>query len=55
MSIHQRMAHLLKRGSMTPEEIAEEIGAEVESVKREARRHRQKFIVLTGGRIGLVG
>jgi hypothetical protein len=55
MSVHQRMKHLLKRGSLAPEEIASQIDAEVETVKREARRRRQDFIVLSGGRIGLVG
>ena len=55
MSIRQRMRHLLKHGSLSPEVIAEEIEADVESVKREARRRRTDFIVLTGGRIGLVG
>jgi hypothetical protein len=52
MSIHQRMAHLLKRGALTPEEIAASIDAELETVKREVRRQK-KFIVLDGGRIGL--
>ncbi len=55
MSIRQRMMHLLKRGSLPASDIAIEIDADVETIKREARRRRQDFIILDGGRIGLVG
>lgn len=53
MSIRQRMAHLLKRGAMSPAAIAEEIEASEETVKRTARRYRDNFIVLDGGKFGL--
>jgi hypothetical protein len=39
---------------MTPEAIAEEIGAEIETVKRTARRYRSLFTTLSDGRIGLL-
>jgi hypothetical protein len=54
LPIRQRMAHLLRTGSMTPEAIAEEIGADVESIKRTFRRHKTVFTVVEGGRIGLM-
>jgi len=47
------MAALLRRGAMTPDEIAEEIEADVDSVKRSARRHKTQLQVLQGGRLGL--
>jgi hypothetical protein len=49
------MKHLLKRGAMRAEDIAFEIEAKVETVEREARRRRREFILMDGGRIGLVG
>jgi hypothetical protein len=53
MSIRQRMAHALKAGAMTSEVLAQEIGAEVGSIDREARRHRDQFTILQGGKLGL--
>lgn len=53
LSVRQRMAHLLKRGSLPAEEVAEAIEADVETVKREARRRKNEFVILDGGRIGL--
>jgi hypothetical protein len=57
LSIRQRMLHLLKRGARTPEEIAEELGEQPESVKKAIRRDRrdkqQQFTVIEGGRVGL--
>jgi hypothetical protein len=55
LSTWQRMKYLLRRGSMPAKDIAFEIDADVETVKREARRRRHDFILLDGGRIGLVG
>ncbi len=52
LSVRQRMVAALRRGAMTPEAIAEEIEAEVETVKRTARRYKQQFTVIDGGRIG---
>jgi hypothetical protein len=54
LSVRQRMAHLLRTGAMDPKQIAEEIGAEAETVRRESRRQKGLFTVLDGGRIGLV-
>jgi hypothetical protein len=39
---------------MTPEAVAEEIEAEVETVKRTARRYKNLFIVIADGRLGLL-
>jgi len=54
LSIRQRMAYLLRRGAMTPEAIAEEIEADLDTVTRTARRYRQVFTVLEGGRLALL-
>jgi hypothetical protein len=54
LSVRQRMAHLLRRGAMDADVIAEEIEAELETVKRTARRYRKQFIVIDGGRVGLL-
>lgn len=54
LTVRQRMAYLLKRGAMTPQAIAEEIQAEVETVTRTARRHKNLFTVLDGGRLALL-
>lgn len=54
LSVRQRMAALLRRGSMTAEEIAEEIEADVDTVKRTARRYKGQFTVIEGGRFGLL-
>jgi hypothetical protein len=54
LSVRQRMAHLLRRGAMTPEAIAEEIEADVKTVKREVRRYKLLFTVIEGGRIALL-
>jgi hypothetical protein len=53
LSVRQRMANLLRRGALTPETVAEEIGAEVETVKRTARRYPKQFTVIPGGNLGL--
>lgn len=54
MSVRQRMAHLLRLGSMSPEGIADEISSSAETVKRTARRNKQMFTVLPGGNLGLL-
>ncbi len=54
LSVRQRMSYLLSKGPMTPEAIAEEIGAKVDTVERTLRRYKNQFIVLPGGRIGLL-
>ncbi len=54
LSVRQRMAHLLRRGAMSPDAVAEEIEADLETVKRTARRYKGLFTVLQGGRLGLL-
>jgi len=54
LSVRQRMAGLLRHGAMDPEELASELQADPETVKRTARRYRQQFTVLPGGRLGLL-
>jgi hypothetical protein len=54
LSIRQRMAYLLRKGAMTPEAIAEEIEADLETVKRTTRRYKKLFTVLEGGRVALL-
>lgn len=54
LSVPQRMMHMLKRGPRTYEEIAEGVDAELETVKRTVRRLRERFIVIEGGRVGLI-
>jgi hypothetical protein len=53
LTVWQRMRHALRHGAMTPDEIAEEIEADPETIRREARRRKRDFVVLDGGRIGV--
>ena len=53
MSIRQRMLHVLSGGALSPDQVAEEIEADVETVRRTVRRHKNQFIVLEGGKVGL--
>jgi hypothetical protein len=54
LSVRQRMVRLLQRGPMTPAAIAEEIDAEVETVKWTARRHKDLFVLVDNSRLGLM-
>jgi hypothetical protein len=54
LSVRQRMAALLRKGAMTPDEIAQEINAKAETVNRTARRCKNLFILLPGGKWGLL-
>jgi hypothetical protein len=54
LSIRQRMAHLLRRGAMSADLIADELQADVETIKRTARRYKQQFTTLPGGSLGLL-
>jgi hypothetical protein len=54
LSVRQEMAHLLRRGAMTPERIAEELDEKPETVKRTVRRHKNLFLVLPDGKYGLL-
>lgn len=54
LSVRKRMLLALQKRPLTSEELAIEIDAEVETIKRTIRRGRSHFIVLDGGKIGLV-
>jgi Domain of unknown function (DUF3854) len=54
LSVRQRMIHLLRKGAMPPDAIAEEIEADVETVRRTVRRYKNQFTVIDGGRVGLL-
>jgi hypothetical protein len=54
MPIAQRMAHLLKRGSMRPERIAKELDAKLDTVTRTMRRHKTMFTLVDGGEVALL-
>jgi len=53
LSVRQRMAAALRRGAMTREALAEEIGAKPETIKRTANRYSRQFAVIDGGLVGL--
>jgi hypothetical protein len=53
MSVKQRMAAILRHRALTAEEIAEAIEADIETVKRTARRDNDLFIRLPDNRYGL--
>jgi hypothetical protein len=53
LSIRQRMGYLLKRGAMDPNTIAEELDEKPDTVQRTARRYKNVFTMVPGGRIGL--
>ena len=48
------MVHLLRRGAMSPDLLASELQADVETIKRTARRYREQFTVIPGGNVGLL-
>jgi len=54
LSVRQRMAYLLRKGAMAPEVVADEIEADLETVKRTARRYKKLFTVIEGGRLALL-
>jgi hypothetical protein len=53
LSIRQRMAYLLRRGAMSPEDLAVETASNVETVKRTLRRYSKQFTLIPGGNYGL--
>ena len=55
LSVRQRMQYLLRRGAQTPEQIADQINADLETVKRTIRRCKTEFVLIDGGRYGLQG
>lgn len=54
LNIRQRMFALLRKRPMSPEQIAEEIEAEVETVQRTVRRHKNLFVMIPDGRVALL-
>jgi hypothetical protein len=54
LSVRERMVHMLKRGAFGYEQIADEIGADPETVGRTARRYRKQFVILPGGKVRLL-
>jgi hypothetical protein len=54
LTVRQRMAYLLRGGAMTMEQLAEEIDAKPETIERTAYRNKGLFIVMEGGRVGLL-
>jgi hypothetical protein len=54
LTVRQRMTSLLRKGAMPPDAIAEEIDADVETVRRTVRRYKNQFTVIDGGRVGLL-
>jgi len=54
LTIRQRMAYLVRGGAMTIKQLAEEIDAKPDTIERTAFRNKGLFIVLEGGRVGLL-
>lgn len=54
LPVRQRMALALRSGSMTTNQIAEEIEADAQTVQRTARRYKDQFTILDGGVVGLL-
>ena len=54
LSIKQRMAALLRKGSWTAEQIADELDTKIDTVQKTVRRNKNMFGILPGGKIGLV-
>ena len=54
-TVKHRMYYLLRRGAKTVEEIATEIGAEPDTVRRTANRYKDEFIMFQNGMVGLKG
>lgn len=54
LPVRQRMASALRHGAMPAKDLAEEIGADLETIRRTARRHKRQFTVLEGGRLSLL-
>jgi hypothetical protein len=53
LSIRLRMAHVLKHGAMSFNELEKELGAKPDTVRRTVRRCKDLFRVIDGGKVGL--
>jgi hypothetical protein len=54
LTIRQHMFALLRKRAMSPEQIAEETEADVETVRRTARRYKNLFTMIPDGRLALL-
>ena len=54
MSLWQKMAFALRAGALLPEQLAEETDVDVKYVNRAVKRHPRSFVVIPGGKIGLL-
>jgi len=54
MTIYQRMVHLLRGGALPLEQMAEEIDAKPDTIKRTVRRYNKIFTVIEGGKVALL-
>lgn len=54
LPVRQRMALTLRHGALSPKALAEEIDADLETVKRTARRYQTQFKLLAGGGLALM-
>ena len=48
LPIMQRMTHLLKHGAKSDQEIADELGERLDTIKRTIRRHKSGFSIISG-------
>jgi hypothetical protein len=53
MTVKERMMYLLRQGSLTVDEVAEEIGVTPNSIYKSVQRHGRLFTLLEGGKVGL--
>jgi hypothetical protein len=54
LPLADRLAHALRRGPRSAEELAEELDAKADTISRTARRYRKtRFMILDGGKIAL--
>lgn len=53
MSVRQRMAAVLRQGAMEASTVAKEIDSKHDTITRIARRYKDQFIVLEGGKLAL--
>jgi hypothetical protein len=54
MTIRQRMYEVLRKGSMPIEDLAQEIEADPDSIRRTAVRHKTVFRIFEGGKVALL-
>ena len=54
LSLPQKMAYMLRSGSKTMKEIADELDAKPDTVKKAVYRNQGRFIVLDDGSVGLL-